>query len=125
MTIFFYSLAFVLLIISSVKSKGKTKSALKIAWKSFESIIDCVYVIGSLCSVIDSLRSMKWSTAYPLTFPTQFRKPFLINSLGTLAYKLKVFSTISNKTTSSSTLIFPPFNTLVKIPFVGIIHCPT
>ena len=40
-------------------------------------------------------------------------------------YKLNIFFPVSTKVTSSLSLTFPPFNTLVKIPFLGIIHSPT
>ena len=38
-TIILYALAFVLLTISFFKDKGKTKAALKKAWKAFENIL--------------------------------------------------------------------------------------
>ncbi|MEG0295321.1 MAG: permease [Clostridium sp.] len=58
MTAFFYTLAFILLIISSIKSREKTKSALKVAWKSFEAImpqfLSIVLIIGFILAIINT-----------------------------------------------------------------------
>jgi uncharacterized membrane protein YraQ (UPF0718 family) len=56
-TIIFYSLAVVLLAVSLVKSREKTKMALKKAWKAFENIlpqlIGIVVIVGILLAVLD------------------------------------------------------------------------
>ena len=53
----FYGLAIVLLILSFLKDKKKTKMALKKAWKSFENILPELLVImlliGVLLAVVD------------------------------------------------------------------------
>ena len=57
-TIIFYSLAAVLLVISLIKSREKTKKALLKAWKAFENIlpqlIGIVILIGILLAVLDA-----------------------------------------------------------------------
>ena len=54
---FFYGLAFILLVVSCIKDKKKTKMALKKAWKSFENILPELLVImlliGVLLAVVD------------------------------------------------------------------------
>lgn len=51
----FYGLAIVLLVISYLKDKGKTKQALKKAWKSFENILPQMLGILTTVGIIIAL----------------------------------------------------------------------
>lgn len=57
-TIILYAAAVVLLIISFIKDKGKTKAALKKAWKAFENILpqflSILIVIGIMLSLLNA-----------------------------------------------------------------------
>jgi len=57
-TIIFYSLAAVLLILSLIKSREKTKKALKKSWKAFENIlpqfIGIMVLVGILMALLDT-----------------------------------------------------------------------
>lgn len=57
-TIIFYSLAAALLIVSLIKSREKTKKALKKAWKAFENIlpqmIGIIVLVGILLALLDT-----------------------------------------------------------------------
>jgi uncharacterized membrane protein YraQ (UPF0718 family) len=56
-SIVLYCLAFVLLAVSALKDKGKTKKSLKIAWKSFTKMLPSVFAImifiGISLSILD------------------------------------------------------------------------
>ena len=54
-TIVFYSLAAVLLVVSLIKSRGKTKKALKKAWKAFENILPQLIGIMVLVGILMAL----------------------------------------------------------------------
>ncbi len=57
-TIIFYSLAAALLFVSLIKSREKTKKALKKAWKAFENIlpqmIGIIVLVGILLALLDT-----------------------------------------------------------------------
>ncbi|MEA4816165.1 MAG: permease [Lachnospiraceae bacterium] len=57
-TYIFYGLAIIFLIISFVKDKKKTKTALKKAWKSFENILPqflaVILIVSVLLAVVDA-----------------------------------------------------------------------
>ncbi len=56
--LFFYTLALVLLIVSLIKSKKKTKIALRKAWKAFENILPqlliILLIVGLMLAVLNS-----------------------------------------------------------------------
>ena len=56
-TIILYSVAIILLVLSWIKDKGKTKQAVKKAWKAFENILPqfltVLLIIGLILTILD------------------------------------------------------------------------
>lgn len=63
-TIILYVLAFAGLVLSFIKSKQKTKAALKKAWKSFENILpqflSVLLIIGMMMAVVNKETISEW-----------------------------------------------------------------